>query len=167
MRVIISIITLLLAGCASNLPYADIDDAMELQYGMNKTKVENILGPPVKLKGTGTEEIWLYDYRLLENSRFEWMSPVKGDNPTKINGPSEFYCTFNNNQLTKWGSCIGECNEESSHNSFQSGVLSKIWEYKYPILGIAALAIIIPMLTAEEASCDSAGVMGPWTFCDK
>ena len=107
MRVIISIITLLLVGCASNLPYADIDDAMELQYGMNKTKVENILGPPVKLKGTGTEEIWLYDYRLLENSRFEWMSPVKGDNPTKINGPSEFYCTFNNNQLTKWGSCVG------------------------------------------------------------
>jgi len=142
MRVIISIITLLLVGCASNLPYADIDDAMELQYGMNKTKVENILGPPVKLKGTGTEEIWLYDYRLLENSRFEWMSPVKGDNPTKINGPSEFYCTFNNNQLTKWGSCVGQCSEGLA-GANKAGFLSKIMKYKYPILGVIILGGIL------------------------
>ena len=166
MRLIISTITLLLLGCASNLPYADINDVLELQYGMDKTAVENILGPPIKLSGNINEELWLYDYRTLENKRLAWVDPVKGDNPQKINGSSEFYCTFSNNVLTEWGSCIGQCSDNSALNSSGGGILGTINKYKYPLLGLAALGVILPMLTSEPAECDSAGVMGPWTFCD-
>ena len=52
------IIALLLFGCASNLPYIDMDDALELKYGMDQVQVENILGPPVKISGNSQEELW-------------------------------------------------------------------------------------------------------------
>ena len=151
MKFIISIMALLLVGCSSNLPYVDIDDAMELQYGMQKTSVENILGPPIKISGDLSEEIWLYDYRTLENIRLQWMSPVKGNNPSKVTGNSEFYCTFNGNQLTKWGSCVGQCSDSGSGGSnSQSGFFGKIMKYKWPILAAVVIGGIISATSEEE-----------------
>ena len=138
MRIIVITITLLLFSCTANLPYTDISDAMELKYGMSKTKVENILGPPVKLSGEGTKETWLYDYRTLENKRLDWQDPVKGNSPRKVRGASEFYCVFDNNQLTDWGSCIGQCDE--SGNTNQAGFFSKIMKYKWPIIALVVIA---------------------------
>ena len=138
MRIIVITITLLLFSCTANLPYADISDVMEIKYGMSKTKVENILGPPVKLSGDGTEEIWLYDYRTLENKRLEWVSPVKGNSPTKVKSASDFYCTFNDNQLTDWGSCIGDCSGSVKTN--KAGFFSKVMRYKWPIIALVVIA---------------------------
>ena len=43
--ILISIITLLLLGCASNLPYADIDDVMKKEYKFTYITEERVLKP--------------------------------------------------------------------------------------------------------------------------
>ena len=151
MKFIISIMALLLVGC-SNLPYVDIDDAIKLEYGMDKTSVENILGYPIKISGDFSEEIWLYDYRTLENIRLQWMSPVKGNNPSEVTGSSEFYCTFNGGQLIKWGSCVGQCSSSGdSGGAAQAGFFGKIMKYKWPIL---ATVLIIGSIISDEEEDD-------------
>ena len=152
MRITISLITLLLFGCASNLPYTDIDDVMRLDYGMSQSKVEYILGPPVKVRGTITEEIWLFDYRTLENTRFEWIPPIKGDSPTVVKGASEFYCVFEDGRLIEYGSCITGCDDKiASMRSKKPGLLSKISKYKYPILGGVVLFGIISAISSNSS----------------
>ena len=158
MRITISLITLLLFSCASNLPYADIDDVMRLDYGMSQSKVEYILGPPVKMRGTVTEEIWLFDYRTLENKRFEWIPPIKGDAPTmgqEVKGASEFYCVFEDGRLIEFGSCISGCDDKiASMRAKKPGLLSKISKYKYPILGGAILFGLISAISNSEDDDD-------------
>ena len=162
MKYIISIITLLLVGCASNLPFADINDVLQLEAGMSKSNVENILGPPIKLSGNDSKEIWLYDYRTLENKRLDWAAPVKGNSPSKINGASEFYCTFNNNQLIEWGSCIDDCFGNgggiNTNKANEAGLISKIMDKKYYIgAGLAAGYFVYKTFIYEcedEDCCD-------------
>ena len=138
------LIIIVFIGCSSNLPYIDVDDVIQLDYGMSTTEVKNLLGKPIKISGNQDEELWLYEYRVLENSRFEWQSPVKGDNPILIGGTSPFYCKFNNNKLIEIESCFEGCTEQSISNN-----ASFISKYKWPIMIGAGLAILMPIILNE------------------
>tara|TARA_B100001540_G_scaffold53957_1_gene48906 strand:+ start:1308 stop:1859 length:552 start_codon:yes stop_codon:yes gene_type:complete len=150
----ISIIALLLFGCASNLPYIDMNDALDLEYGMDQVQVENILGPPIKISGNSNEELWQYDFRIMENERLEWMAPLKGDSPQKATKVSEFYCTFTNDELIEWGSCIGNgCADPvniSGGPGFFGNMFGSIMKYKYPILGLIIIGSIISGMEDED-----------------
>ncbi len=153
-KLTISIITLFLFSCASNLPYIDMDDALELKYGMDQVQVENILGPPVKISGNSQEELWKYDFRIMENQRLEWVSPIKESSSQKPTKVSEFYCTFKNDQLTEWGSCIGNgCADHQNIggvSGFFSNIIGSVMKYKYPILGLIIIGSIISGMDSED-----------------
>ena len=105
----LSLTILFLFSCASNLPYVDTFEVQKLENGMRKNEVQNILGKPIKIKGSGSEMIWEYKFRTLSNSRMRWESPKKGNQPRVIGGESELYCVFVDGKLTKWGSCLDDC----------------------------------------------------------
>ena len=135
-------------GCTTNLPYVDINDVSSLEPGMNRETVEKFLGNPIKISANANEEVWLYEYRELENSRLEYSSPVKGRNPQIVGSPTEFYCVFNDDRLTKWGSCFDGCGaalNEKSGSSFL-GTLNKI---KWPVI-IGIVVFVIKSLASVE-----------------
>ena len=110
MRIILlSISTLFLFSCASNLPYVDTFDVQKIENGMSMNEVQNVLGKPIKIKGSASEMIWEYKFRTLNNPRMSWQSPIKGTQPSVVGGESELYCVFANGKLIKWGSCLENC----------------------------------------------------------
>ena len=107
--ILLSISILFLLNCASNLPYVDTFDVQKIENGMSMNEVQNILGKPIKIKGSDSEMVWEYKFRTLNNSRMSWQTPVKGNQPSIIGNESELYCIFTNGKLTKWGSCLEGC----------------------------------------------------------
>ena len=140
---------LLFFGCSSNLPYIDIDDVSNIKSGMNKSSVENILGYPIKISVNPDGEVWLYEYRELENSRLEYLPPVKGNNPQIVGSPTDFYCIFNDEKLTDWGSCFDGCGSESTQVK-NAGILNVLNKYKWPIIIGGALILIKSMSNEED-----------------
>ena len=110
MKILLSLVSIIfLVGCATNLPYVDTFQVKELEGGMSERDVQNILGKPIKIHVKEETAIWEYKFRTLSNGRMTWDAPKKGNQPSIVGSESELYCTFKNDRLIEWGSCLDGC----------------------------------------------------------
>ena len=100
---------LFITSCASNLPYVDTFDVQEIESGMSMSEIQDLLGKPIKVKGSESEIIWEYKFRTLENPSLIFLIKGKGNRPVIVGEESSIYCIFTNGILTKWGSCLEDC----------------------------------------------------------
>ena len=117
--IIFSFITLFLAGCSSignawNVPYVDTNETLQLKYGMDKSKVLQILGYPLFVHSgwpIENEELtitWIYEVRSEEvQSKVAIDGSVTVQKTTELHRPNgvvhRLELIFINNQLVNWG----------------------------------------------------------------
>ena len=106
---------IILTGCATitnrsyNTPFINADETVQLNFGMTRDEVLNILNEPLFVAyGDNNEIIWVYEVRTIQVSSkmiaAGGAEPNKTSNRTKHAAPlHQLALTFSNGKLNQWG----------------------------------------------------------------
>ena len=112
MKYVILIISLFFMGCVTNnynTPFINADETVQLDFGMTRDEVLNILNEPLFVAyGDNNEIIWVYEVRTIQVSSkmiaTGGTQPNKTSNKTKHAAPlHQMALTFIDGQLNQWG----------------------------------------------------------------
>ena len=112
MKYFILLFSLFCMGCVTNsynTPFVNADETVQLDFGMTRDEVLNILNEPLFVAyGDNNEIIWVYEVRTIQVSSKMITSggaePNKTSSRIKHAAPlHQLALTFSNGKLTQWG----------------------------------------------------------------
>lgn len=113
MKLILTITSFLLIGCAAfNTPFINVDETLQLKFGMTQTDVLKDIGEPLFVKsGKNGSTIWVYEVRTIEvQSQPDLIPMIQKGGPSKKHentrhaAPNhKLEIIFNNGKVSSWG----------------------------------------------------------------